>query len=162
MYNVSFTREVISGPQTAYNIAKQLRRAIRDRDTQQYVQMVAKALRGKSNYESARNVYNFLRGKMIYKAEPQRLQTARTLKRMLFDAKAKIGDCKHYTTFSCSVLKALGIPVKMRLISQNPLKREPTHIYCVAIINGQEVIVDPCISNFDREAISFYKYNLNI
>ena len=157
-----FTREVIPGPQTAYNIAMQLRRAIRDPDTTRYAKWVAPKLRGNSNYESCFNVYKFLRGKMIYKAEPSSLQSARTLKRILLDAQAKKGDCKHYTTFACSVLKEMGIPVKMRLISQNILKRDPTHIYCVAIVNGREVIVDPCIKSFDREAINFYKYNLNI
>jgi hypothetical protein len=74
----------------------------------------------------------------------------------------KPGDCKHYTTFCCSVLRALNITTQMRLISQNFYDSDPNHIYCVAIINGKEIIVDPCIKVFNSEAAYKYKYNLKL
>ena len=156
----AYTKEIIKGRQSAYNIAMTLKRAIRD--SKGTAKLIAPKFIGSSKYNTANNVYSFLRNKMTYKAESKNLQSARSLKRMLYDPKSKIGDCKHYTIFCCSILDSLGIPVKMRLISQNVLDRDPTHIYCVAIINGKEVIVDPCMRSFDNEAIYFYKYNLNI
>ena len=48
----------------------------------------------------------------------------------------------------------------MRLISQNFYSVEPTHIYCVANVNGNDVILDACINEFDKEANYKYKYDI--
>ena len=152
------TREIIYKPQTAKNIALQLRRAIRE--SKPAANVIKYKFRGKSRYTTCFNVYNYLRRRLKYVAEPASLQSAKTIPRILYDGK---GDCKHYTVFACSVLSSLGIPCQMRLISQSLFKPEPTHIYCVAYNkDGSEIIVDPCISTFNREARRFYKYNLNI
>jgi hypothetical protein len=50
----------------------------------------------------------------------------------------------------------------MRLISQNFYNSEPNHVYCVAVINGEEIIVDPCMKIFNNEATYKYKYNLKL
>jgi hypothetical protein len=152
-----YTKEVIKGRQTAKNIALQIRRAIAE--SMPAADYISSKFRGKTAFITCFNVYNYCRNNITYKKEGENLQTARTLPRILND---KNGDCKHFTTICCSILKSLGIKTQMRLISQNFYNTEPTHIYCVAYINGEEIIVDPCIKNFNSEAQYKYKYNLSL
>jgi hypothetical protein len=152
-----YTKEVIKGRQTAKNIALQIQRAIKE--SKASANHISGKFRGRTAFLTCFNVYNYCRKNLTYKKEGENLQTARTLPRILADGN---GDCKHYTTLCCSVLNSLGIKTKMRLISQNFYNPEPTHIYCVAYINNEEVIVDPCMRNFNNEAQYKYKYNLTI
>lgn len=151
------TKEVIKCKQNARNIALQLKRAVND--SKAGASVISPKFRGKSVFMTCFNVYNFCRNNIKYVRETDRLQTAKTIQRILYD---KFGDCKHYTTFCCSILQSLGIDCEMRLISQNFYDPEPTHIYCVAFINGKEIIVDPCVKNFNSEAQYKYKYNLTL
>lgn len=157
-----YTNEVIRGTQNAKNIAAQVKRAIIESKDQ--AELIKQNFKGKNPLMSCFNVYNYCRNYIKYNKESANLQTAKTLSRILSDKKNgySYGDCKHYTIFCSSILRALGIKTHLRLISQNFYNAEPTHIYCVAIINGKEVIVDGCMKSFDNEAQYKYKYNLNI
>mgnify|MGYP003335677859 CR=1 FL=1 len=150
-----FEKIYISGTQNASNIAKNIKRAILESDPASRI--VAPKLKGKSKFLTCFNVYIYLRKNVKYVRESGSLQTAKTLPRIIYD---KYGDCKHYTTFACSILNALGIKCFMRMVSQNYYDPNPTHIYCVAIVNGEEVIVDPCMKTFNNECQYKYKYNL--
>lgn len=152
-----FNQVTITGSQNARNIAKIIKRSIFESSSA--ANHIAHKFKGGNKYLSCFNVYIYLRKNIKYIREGSNLQTAKTLQRILFD---KYGDCKHYTTFACSILKALGIDCQMRLISQDFYDPNPTHIYCVAKINGQDVIVDPCMKTFDSEAQYKYKYNLKL
>ena len=152
-----FKKEVIRGTQTAGTIADQLKRAIYE--SQPAAESISNKFKGSSGKMSCFNVWDYCRNNIQYKKESANLQTAKTLPMILHDKK---GDCKHYTTFCCSILRALGIKTQMRLISQNFYDSDPNHIYCIAIINGEEIIVDPCIKVFNSEAAYKYKYNLNL
>ena len=153
-----YTKEVIRCKQNAKNIALQIKRSILD--SREGADQISFKFKGKTPFMSCFNVYNYCRNNISYRRESEQLQTAKTLQRIIFGD--KYGDCKHYTTVCCSILRSLGIKVQMRLISQNFYNPEPTHIYCVAYINGKEIIVDPCMKTFDSEAQYKYKYNLNI
>jgi hypothetical protein len=154
-------QEIIRGKQSALNIAKMIKRAIIE--SSGGANKIAPQFKGSSPYMTAFKVYDFTRKNIPYHKEGENLQTAKTIQRILSDTKNGIGhDCKHYTIFACSMLRALGIPCEMRLISQNFYNAEPTHIYCVASIGGKEVIVDACMKNFNNEASYKYKYNLKI
>lgn len=153
----NFKKEIISGKQTAKNIAIQIRRAILESEAG--ANHISSRFKGKTKYMSCFNVYNWIRKNIAYKKEGEDLQTAKTIQRILHD---KNGDCKHYTILACSILRSLGIECEMRLISQNFYKSEPTHIYCVAYVNGKEIIIDACLKNFNSEAQYKYKYNLKI
>lgn len=157
-----YTNEVIRGTQNAKNIAAQVKRAIIESKDQ--AELIKQNFKGKNPLMSCFNVYNYCRNYIKYNKESANLQTAKTLSRILSDKKNgySYGDCKHYTIFCSSILRALGIKTHLRLISQNFYNAEPTHIYCVAIINGKEIIVDGCMKSFDNEAQYKYKYNLNI
>jgi transglutaminase-like putative cysteine protease len=113
-------------------------------------------------YNEAKLIFIFIKNAVPYVKEPGNNQTAKTLPRILADAKKYGGDCKHYATIAASLCKSLGIKCKLRLISQHFNSKTPNHIYCVAIINGKEVIIDPVLKNFDTEARYNYKYDINI
>jgi hypothetical protein len=153
------TSEIVSGKQTARNIALQLKRAILESKSDALT--IKDNFKGKSKYITCFNVWEFCRNNIKYKRESGDLQTAKTIARIWHDRNTG-GDCKHFTTFCCSILSSLGIPCEMRMISQNFYNSDPTHIYCVAYVNGKEVIVDPCLKSFDNEAQYKYKYNLAI
>jgi hypothetical protein len=152
-----FKKEIIRGSQTAGNIATQLKRAIYE--SEDSAKFISHKFKGNTALLTCFNVYDYCRKHITYIKETANLQTAKTLPMIL---STKKGDCKHYTTFCCSVLRALGITTQMRLISQNFYDSDPNHIYCVAIINGREIIVDPCIKYFNSEAPYKYKYNLKL
>lgn len=152
-----FNKVYIAGTQNAQNIAKQVKRSIFE--SRPAAKAIAYKFRGSNPVKTCENIYNYLLKNIKYIRETGDLQTAKTLPRIIWD---KYGDCKHYTTFACSILQALGIPCFMRMISQNYYDPSPTHIYCVAVVNGREIIVDPCIRSFNTEAAYKYKYNLNL
>lgn len=154
----NFKREIIKGRQTSRQIALNCKRAVLESEIA--AKIIDHNFKDRTIYMTCFNIYNWLRKNIKYVRESDKEQSAKTLQRILFD---KFGDCKHYTIFSVSILRSLGIPVKMRLISQNFYDPEPTHIYAVVITKkGEEIIVDPCIRSFNTEAIYKYKYDLNI
>ena len=152
-----FTKEIVKGRQTANNIALQLKRAITE--SKSSANIIKNKFRGKNDFLTCFKIWDFCKKNIHYKRESENLQTAKTLPLILFH---KYGDCKHYTTFCVSLLQAIGIPCKMRLISQNYYNSEPTHIYCVATIQGKEIILDACMNSFNNECGYKYKYDLKI
>ena len=150
-------REVIRVPQTANNIAKQLKRAIND--SQESARYLAKKF-SNNNARLAKQVYKFADHYIQYDQESAKRQTAKTVNRILHDGK---GDCKHYSILIASILKAKNKPFVLRMISQNFYDKEPTHIYVVAFDNsGNEIIIDPCMFAFNKEARRNYKYDLKV
>lgn len=123
--------------------------------------ILARHIKG-SRKAAAKMIFHLTKQTIPYKKEPSGNQTAKTLPRILNDAKISGGDCKHYTTMSASLCKALGIPVKMRLIGQNPFSRDFNHVYTVAIIDGQEFVIDPCMKAPGHEARYFNKKDVSL
>lgn len=111
---------------------------------------------------SAKLIFIFCKNAVPYRKEPGAKQTAKTLNRILADAKVNGGDCKHYATLCGALCKALNIPVKLRLISQRFDTKQPNHIYAVAVINGKEVIIDPVLKSFDTEARYNHKFDIKL
>lgn len=149
----------VSRYQTAPEIAACIVKAIRDSKTD--AQKLAPYLKGSSKLTSARLIFVFIKNTIPYKKEPASKQTARTLARILNDARGG-GDCKHYATVSAALCKALNIPCVLRLIAQIPGSKTPNHIYTVAKINGNEIIIDPVLKNFNNQASYNYKYDILI
>jgi len=112
---------------------------------------------GGTQLNQCKQLYFFAKSLVPYKREPGGNQTAKTLQRIIQDANKTGGDCKHYTTVICSIAKSLQIPIKMRLISQRINSKSPTHIYAVAIVDGKEIVIDPCMQKFMQQARYFYK-----
>lgn len=146
--------------QTASQIAGAIVTAVNN--SKKAAETLAPNFENTNKYNQAKLIFVFIKNAVPYVKEPGNRQTAKTVPRILADAKKYGGDCKHYATIAASLCKSLGIKCKLRLISQYYDKKTPNHIYCVAVINGKEVIIDPVLKNFDTEARYNYKYDINI
>ena len=144
--------------QTTGQIAGAIVRAVKE--SQPTADKLKKYFQG-DKYQQAKLIFIFCKNLLPYKKESASRQTARTMARIIQDAK-KGGDCKHFSTLSASLCKALKIKCKLRLISQRYDNDQPNHIYTVALINGREVIIDAVLPNFDTEARYNKKFDINI
>jgi hypothetical protein len=151
---------LVSRYQTSGEIASAIVKAIKD--STDSAKNLAPYFKARTKKESCQVIFEFLKKVVPYRKESSDNQTAKTINRILKDASKYGGDCKHYATFSASICKALHIPCKLRLISQRFNDTTPNHIYCVAVINGNEIIIDPVLNSFDDEARYNYKYDINI
>lgn len=156
---------LVSEYQTAGQIAGAIVKAIQD--SKPSAQYLSKFFKTNNPVKSLRLLFWFTKKAVPYKKESGNSQTAKTLPRILSDAnKVKIngvigGDCKHYSILVGSIGKALGIPMKLRLIAQG-YTPVPNHIYCIAKINGKQYIIDPVLKEFNKEAKYNYKYDIKI
>ena len=141
--------------QNTSQIAGAVVKAIKDSETQ--ANLIAPYLKGNSRLQTLNNVWKFSKNNIQYERESNNLQTAKTLSRIIADKK---GDCKHFSTTIASLLRALNIPFKLRLISQNYFSPEPTHIYVVSYVNGKEISIDGVLKKFGTEASYKYKYDI--
>jgi hypothetical protein len=121
---------------------------------------LAPLFKNKNPEASAKLIFIFAKNLRPYKKEPSSFQTARTMQRIVTDQYGI--DCKHFSTICASLCMALGIKCKLRLISQSPNTLTPNHIYCVAVINNKDIIIDPVLKNFDQEARYNTKYDINL
>lgn len=149
---------LVSRFQTTGEIAGAIVKAIKESKTS--AEKLAPYFKNKSKFESCRLIFLFCKNVLPYKQEPASRQSAKTINRILSDAKTIGGDCKHFSTLSSALCLALNIPCKLRLISQRSGSKQPNHIYCVAIVNGKEVILDSVLKKFDTEARYNYKYDI--
>ena len=145
--------------QSTGDIAASILKAINE--SEKTAKKLAPYFKNSNKYESCKLIFLFVKKMLPYKQEPAARQTARTLNRILQDNKLG-GDCKHYATFSAALCKALNIKCCLRLIAQKLGTNVPNHIYCVAFINGKEVIIDQVLKNFDTEARYHKKYDIKI
>lgn len=140
--------------QTSADIARALRRA--EYNSRLHSKKLAPFFKTSNDAKTCYRVWNFLRENIIYERESKRKQTAKEINRFLYEG---FGDCKHYATFCVGVLNACGIPAFFSLISQ---KREfpnrPNHIYCVALIDNELIVVDGTKFKFNSEASYIKKW----
>lgn len=144
--------------QTTGQIAGAIVKAIKD--SEPTAEKLKKYFQG-DKYTQAKLIFFFCKNLLPYNKESANRQTARTMARIIQDAK-KGGDCKHFSTLSATLCKVLGIKCKLRLIAQRYDNDQPNHIYTVALINGKEVIIDAVLNKFDTEARYNKKYDINI
>lgn len=146
---------LISNNQTTAQIAGAVLKAIKA--SKEQAALIAPTLIGRSRQQTLKNIFDFCKKHIKYVREPNTLQTAKTLPRILADG---YGDCKHMTTAVASLCKAAKIPVKLRLISQNYFVPDPTHIYAVSNLGAAELVIDPVLKTFANEALYKYKYDI--
>ena len=110
-----------------------------------------------SDYEKCRAVWQWVREHIPYVPDPVGTQIikhpARTYEYAL---NGEGSDCKSMTVFVRFCLENMGIPVKIRFSSYVKSHRIQ-HVYCVAVIDGKEVIVDTVYEYFDLESPYTYK-----
>lgn len=158
--NVKNNNYLVARYQTAPEIAGAIVKAINESKPQ--AEELKSYFENKDKEKSLKLIFLFCKKAIPYKKESGERQTAKTIGRLLQDAKKNGGDCKHYATFIGALCKSLNIPVKLRLISQKFDDKTPNHIYCIAKANGKNFIIDPVLKKFDDEARYNYKYDISI
>lgn len=149
-----FQDRILVTSQSTDDLLNGVIRAIKDSEEQ--ARHIAPLFRRKDDLTTCYLIFEFLKKNVRYQRESKDGQTVRTVARILHD---KNGDCKHYTIFAASILRALGIPYKLRLISQDFYNSEPTHIYVVC---NNDIVLDPVLKQFNNEAAYKYKYDYKL
>lgn len=86
----------------------------------------------------AYNIFVWISDNIRYKKDPDGQQWVKTPARLIYDG---CGDCKSYSILICSVLTIMGVKNKFRFVSYDGTTNY-SHVYSVAIIDGEEVPVD--------------------
>lgn len=101
----------------------------------------------KSVKATCRALYDYLEQNIRYDIEPDASQTVKSPAAIVAQG---YGDCKHYASFICGVLDALrragklkGFDVVFRFASYDYSRKEPQHVFAVAVVGGREVWIDP-------------------
>lgn len=134
--------------QQSGDIARALRRA--EFNSRAHSKKLAPFFKTTDDAKTCKRVWIWLRENIVYEREPKKRQTAKEINRFVYEG---FGDCKHYATFCVGVLNACGIPAFFSLISQ---KREfpnrPNHIYCVAIVDNEQLVIDGTKTKYNSES----------
>lgn len=150
-----FEDYTLTSTQTINDLLKGIFKAIKE--SEEGAKVIAPMFKRSTRVKTCFVLFHFLKRNVNYKAEAQNGQTAKTLQRIIFD---KQGDCKHYSIFCASILKALNIPFKLRLISQDQWNKEPKHIYLIVKDEkGKNICLDATLKNFNKECFFHYKYD---
>ena len=107
-------------------------------DTVAQTTEAAKYLTGATDLDSAMNAAKFCDDFVKYKIDPNGVQWVKTPARLFKDGK---GDCKSYSILINSCLANMGIPHLFRFVSYDN-SSEYSHVYPVAIIDGEECPLD--------------------
>jgi hypothetical protein len=102
-------------------------------------------------YDTCHFLYDWCKKNIHYCIEDEEQQTVSSPQRILSKGK---GDCKHYALFIAGILDALTrqghrIDWYYRYASYNPFDSAPGHVFVVVKNNGQEIWIDPVLSEFD-------------
>jgi len=102
-----------------------------------------------------RDIWSFVKSNITYQEDPPKMEAIKS-PAMLWDI--RVGDCKSFTLFTASILKNLGVPYRYRF-AQYRGHRYPTHVYLVATLDGQDIIMDSVHHSFDSEEIYEYAHD---
>lgn len=105
-------------------------------------------------YQKLKELWKYTRREIQY-AEDQGGQFIKDPGRVYWDNKKGIGtDCKSLSLFEYSVCRAIGVPCYFEFVSffskWEDGKQRITHVYPVAIVAGQDVVLDAVYSKFDE------------
>jgi hypothetical protein len=94
-----------------------------------------------------KKLWNFVRYDIRYKEDPNGAQLVKTPAALW---QTKVGDCKSKTLFVNQVLRCLNIPYIIRFTSYGA-DPNPTHVYSIAILDGQQIKMDTVYHMFNSE-----------
>ena len=118
------------------------------RDTQELSQQFERSKRGLNN------LWRFVKYKIRYREDPEGFQFIKYPARLWAD---RAGDCKSFTLFIVSVLQNLGIKYTIRFTSYQKGDRTVTHVYPIAHLDGEDIILDAVWFYFNSEKRYTYK-----
>lgn len=108
---------------------------------------LAKSLKGKTDLETAYNVWKFVKTNIKYILDPIGEQYIKAPNKTLSDG---FGDCKSRSVLITSLLSNNGIKNGYRFASYN-LNRPISHVYAIAKINNQLIVLDADMNSFNQE-----------
>lgn len=113
---------------------------------------IAPLFLGGSQLETLKKLFNFLKLNVEYREESERMQQTKSPAAIL---ETGFCDCKCYALFIGGVLDALtraGEPFTWNYAYASYQKgvRTPGHVFVQALVNGNEVWIDPVLSHFDK------------
>ena len=97
---------------------------------------------------SLKDLWKYVRKEITYKVDPAGKQLIKTPPALASIGK---GDCKSKTLFVNAVLRCLDIPYKIRFVSYTN-DPKPKHVYTVANLNGEQIIIDTVYRYYNKEA----------
>lgn len=150
--NVTGEKKMITPFQNAPQIWESLKR--QEYKSRSFSKKIAPLFNTGDDLKTCRRVWKFLRVYIRYDAEPVESQTSKTIAKFLVDRE---GDCKHYATFAVCVLRACGIKSWFCYVRQSKENKNKGHIYAMADVGGEIVVIDPCRENFNDECEFIYR-----
>ncbi len=121
------------------------------RETLSDTRKVANLLRSGNKKQTLANIWNFCFKHLQYRRDEENIEQVRRPARTWRDRKQGV-DCDCMTVFIGSIMLNLGIPFVIRLSKNSERATGFEHVYPVAIINQDEVIMDCVVHQFNFEA----------
>jgi hypothetical protein len=112
---------------------------------------VANLLKSGNEKQTLANVWNFCFKHLQYRRDEENIEQVRRPARTWRDRKQGV-DCDCMTVFIGSIMLNLGIPFVIRLSRNSMSAAGFEHVYPVAIINQDEVIMDCVVHQFNFQA----------
>lgn len=129
-----------------------------DRAGHPFTRELAPRLVGANDYETLANIWKFTRTHIRYVRDRVGEEVVKSPGKFWAD---KRGDCKSFSVFIGSLLQNLNFKYKYRVAFYDPNNPDSGHIYPVAMIGGEEVIVDAVHTRFDEEVPYWKAYDYN-
>jgi hypothetical protein len=115
----------------------------------------------KHNFEPSKaglqKLWKYVREEIEYKVDPKGKQLIKTPPALV---ELGVGDCKSKTLFINAVLKCLGVSHFTRYVSYKPMNATSTHVYTIAMLGKEKIIIDSVYSHFNKQAPYTYKKDL--
>ncbi len=110
---------------------------------------LARTLKASDTKETCRNIWNFCFHHIQYEKDAANIEQVRRPARVWRDRFAGV-DCDCLTVFIGSILTNLGIPFVIRITKYSE-GRDFEHVYPVAVIGNQTIILDTVVHAFNYE-----------
>jgi hypothetical protein len=128
-----------------------------DSESGPFTKQLAKEFKGKTPKKLLENIWKFTRKNISYKLDKPGKEKIKSPGATWRD---RYGDCKSMSIFIGSVLKNLGINYKYRVAFYDASRPEQGHIYPIALIDGEEIIVDAVNNKFNHEVAYWKAYDV--
>lgn len=113
-----------------------------------YTEKFAAKLKRSDDYQTLENIWDFVKEHIKYIVD---IPGHEKIKSPGATWKDKFGDCKSHSVLVGSLLHNLGFDFVYRVAFYDAAHPELGHIYCVAVLDGKEVIVDTVNTAFDKQ-----------
>ena len=144
MDNILYTQEAIGQSDTAiYRTVMRMAELIKTYAVHPYVRWWAEQIVGEveayqTRYEIGA-VYNFIQENVRYTKDAVNWEWIKTPELVLHEIQTKgasFGDCDDMTVLGLTLLRSIGFPVAIKIVSYHP-DREFTHVYGLVFVDGK-------------------------